>query len=243
MEPTPDHTRTRRRELAAGIGCSLLIMSVGGYLNYITPYEPGPLEDYQPWFLVFWALLYLPLLIYPIFAKWKVTRFGFSVTPYTLLASVLFAVLCASTTAAQNPAWKGALMEAFARTGEELFFRGFLYLLLLEIFVKSRRPWIWAVVGSSIAFALVHTQTFQPYYLESSQVLSPTYLAAERLFNVFLLGLVFALIRHWTKSILPGSIAHSLVQSSILALPFVLLIHAVFIGWAHLRKERVFFFS
>jgi membrane protease YdiL (CAAX protease family) len=243
MEPTPDHTRAKRRELVPGIGYSLLIMSVGGYLNYITPYEPGPADDVQPWYLLFWALLYLPLLVYPIYANWRVSRFGFSVTPYTLLASVLFAMLCGSVTATQNPAWWGALTEAFARTGEELFFRGFLYLLLLEIFVNSRRPWIWAVVGSSLAFTLVHTQAFQPYYLEASPVMSPAYLAAERLFNIFLLGALFALLRHWTKSILPGSIAHSLVQSSFLALPFVLLIYAVFIGWAHLRKERVFFFS
>jgi hypothetical protein len=65
------------------------------------------------------------------------------------------------------------------------------------------------------------------------------YLILERVFNIFLVGAFFALLRHWTQSILPGAIAHSLVKGGVFTLPFCLAIFAGIMFWAHKRGEGV----
>jgi membrane protease YdiL (CAAX protease family) len=218
-----------------------VVLAFAGFLNYTEPYSSDPVTTPILWQLILWGALYLPIVILPIVAGLKVTDFGFTLNPLLALAVSLIVTICAFWSPTAIVTWRSALIGAFARTGEEIFFRGFLFVLFSEIFRNKRRPWLWAAIVSSMLFALAHTQTFQPGYL--AQYGSPSmpvgYQIFERLLNVFGLAFTFALIRVWTHSILPGAIAHSLLAGGIATLPFVLLIYGVATFWAHRRAEPV----
>jgi membrane protease YdiL (CAAX protease family) len=219
----------------------VVILALICYLNYTEPYSNDPVTSFDFRALIFWGLLYLPVIILPIVAGRKVIEFGFTLNPFLALASLLIVAMCAYSFPTDMITWQSALIEAFARTGEEIFFRGFLFVLFTELFRNKHRPWLWAAIASSILFALAHTQTFQSGFL--AQYGSPSLPIAfqffQRFLNLFGLALVFALIRVWTHSILPGAIAHSLSKASIATLPFVLLIYGIVTLWAHWRAESV----
>src|SRR5574340_565579 len=137
--------------------------------------------------------------------------------------------------------WQSAAIEAFARTGEELFFRGFLYALLLKLFHTRKWPWLWAAVVSSILFAAVHTQGFQSTFLVSTSGITAGNNILGRLLNVFMSGLLIALLRYWSDSILPGALIHAALLGGLLTPPFTLLIYALLLAWAWIRKERDLF--
>ena len=220
---------------------AVVVLALAGYLNYTEPYSSDPVVIPTFWELILWGSLYLPIIVLPIAAGLKVTDFGFTLNPFLALVVCLIVATCAFANLPAMVTWRSALIEAFARTGEEIFFRGFLFVLFSELFQSKRKPWLWAIIASSILFALVHTQTFQPGYL--AQYGSPSmpvgYQIVERLLNVFSLALAFALIRVWLHSILPGAIVHSLSIGGIATLPFVLLIYGVATIWAHWRNETV----
>jgi membrane protease YdiL (CAAX protease family) len=235
------HDVSQDRWELIGIGYVLLILVIAGYVNYTEPYEPKAAVTPALDAILLWASLYIPLLVFPIAAKWEVRDFGFSINPAVILISLLLSGICAYSTQMITTTWYGALSEAFARTGEELFFRGFLFLLLLKIFGKKRRPWLWATLCSALGFTLIHTQTFQADVIAQLGPGPVAFVVAQRLFNIFLPGVALALLRHWTKSILPGSIIHSMAYGGIGTLPFVLIIYAIITYWAYGRKENVVF--
>lgn len=220
-----------------------ILLALICYLNYTEPYSSGPVTTPILWQLILWGLLYIPVIVLPIVAHWKVTNFGFTLSLNLGLAIILVTTLCAGITNMIEISWRSSILEAFARTGEEVFFRGFLFDLFIRLFSSKRRPWLWAAFASSLLFALAHTQTFQQSYLSQygSPFASAIYQVVERLLNVFGIGLVLALLRVWTRSILPGAIAHSIIKSNILALPFVLVIYGFAIFWAYRRGEQVTF--
>jgi membrane protease YdiL (CAAX protease family) len=230
------------RWVLVGISYTFLVVIIGGYVNYTFQYSSDPVDSPTFFQLWIWSLLYIPFLVFPFMAKWEVKNFGFSINPVLLFISIFIILLCGLTTLSSgNTAWLGGLVEAYARTGEEAFFRGFVFLLLLKICKNKRRPWIWAAVFSSLIFTLVHTQTFQPGYFPESMIGYRPYLILERMVNVFIAGFVLALLRHWTNSVLPGSIIHSLTQGGLISLPFVLLIYTFVVFWGITRKEKVIF--
>ena len=235
--------RTKNSEsrwLGVGVGYTLLLMLVGGYLNYTQPYDANPVISPSIYQVLLWVMCYVPLFIFPMLAKWEINELGFSITPISLVVSAFFAVLCGALLIKLTTSWIGAVAEAFGRTGEEVFFRGFLFLLLLRIFTKRRWPWLWTAIGSALLFTLVHTQTFQPDYYITYSTGSVAFTILQRLLNLFLVGIALALLRYWTKSILPGSIVHSVLQGGPLTLPFAVLIYGAIIGWASIKKEKVF---
>ncbi|UNC93883.1 CPBP family intramembrane glutamic endopeptidase [Candidatus Contubernalis alkalaceticus] len=116
------------------------------------------------------------------------------------------------------------MIQVFARTGEELFFRGFLYTLIIKIFKHENKPWLWAIFLSSLLFALVHTQTFLPEY-------------GTNMTTIFMIGYVLALLRKWTNSILPAIMIHVFVQSNILGVIFSVIIYYLFISISYMKKE------
>ena len=226
----------------AGLYAAILL-AIGGYLNYTEPYSSGPVTTPILWQLIFWASLYLPVIVLPIAARWKVSDFGFALSPNLTIAALMVTLFCATITNAIAATWGSGIMEALARTGEEVFFRGFLITFFIRLFYNKRRPWLWAAIISSILFALMHTQTFQQSYLSTygSPYDPVIFTIIQRLLNVFGMGLVLALLRVWTRSILPGAIAHSIISSNILALPFVLVIYGLITFWAYRRGEQVTF--
>ncbi len=226
--------------LMIGASYAILVMMVGAYFNYTIPYDPEPGTAVSFYQAMFWIMLYIPLFVFPVFAKWEITGFGFSVTPTSIVVSLLFSAFCSPLPIEMTNSWFGAMAEAFARTGEELFFRGFVFLLLLKIFENKRRPWLWATGISSILFSLVHTQTFQPAFFTTQGSNLVAFTIIQRLFNVFLIGFGLALLRYWSKSILPGSIVHSFLNGGPFTIPFSILINAALIAWARTRNEQVF---
>ena len=231
MYQTIDASDSNKNQwIILGWGYVFLFTTIAAYLNYIQPYDPTPTGYPGFGLILLWTGLYLPLLL-PVLAHWEVKHFGFSVNPTLILASVLITGICAAIPSG-GISWLSGLSEAFARTGEEFFFRGFVFLLLLKMFEKKKNPWIWAVMGSSIVFTLVHTQFLRVDSVATSQIVS-------RFVGLFISAVVLAAIRHWTKSILPGSIAHGSANGGILTLPFVLLIYAIITYWAYARKENV----
>jgi len=226
------------RDLVVGILYAVSVVGVGAYLNYVLPYDTDPVISPSITMLFVWLLLYAPLVLFTRTADWKIEDFGFSVNSRAGFASILVLALCAVPAFIGMVPWRGAFIEAFARTGEEVFFRGFLFLLVLKVFSGKARPGMWAVLISASVFALVHTQVFQTSFFEHSSM-SRSFLIVQRLLNVFLFGVIFALVRHWTQSILPGVIVHSLIKGGLIALLFCLLIYAGLVFWAHKRGENV----
>jgi len=49
--------------------------------NYLLPYSPGPDKSPALWMYLLWGSLYLPVIVLPLTARWKVTEFGFTLSP------------------------------------------------------------------------------------------------------------------------------------------------------------------
>ena len=120
--------------------------------------------------------------------------------------------------------WEYSLIEAFARTGEELYFRGFTYLLVLRMF-KHKKNWLWAVILSSLAFTLVHSQIFPPEYRTS-------------FFQVFITALFLAYLRHLTDSLLPGVTIHCFLKGGLSTVLFGWGLYAMFVVVSYFKDGK-----
>lgn len=213
------------------------LIALGTFLNYIMPYDPEPVTVPPITYIIFWALLYVPLILFAGLLGWEVREFGFSLNGRLALTMLITIPMCALIGRVLQVR-QGAL-EAIARTGEEIFFRGFLFLLLLKVFEGRARPSLWAISLTALIFALVHTQTFQRSFLLDYGSGPTAYRILERMFNLFLLGILFALLRHWTQSILPAVAIHTALQGGAQAMVFGLIIYSLITLWAFGRGEKV----
>ena len=224
---------------------AVVVVLLGAYANYSQSYSPDPVTTLDIRQLLLWGLTYVPVIFLPLITTanaakpWRVTDFGFTLN----ITMALVSVVCVLLVALKTPpiTWTSAILEAFARTGEEVFFRGFLLALFTRLFSQRRHPRRWAILLSALVFTLMHTQTFRPEFRDwyGSPLTPVTNRIIERLFNLFFFALVFALLCAWTRSVLPTAILHGVLNSSILTLPFVLLIYGLITFWAHKRGEQV----
>jgi membrane protease YdiL (CAAX protease family) len=204
----------------------LVILLVGALGNYYG-FKSLALD------LAFWTALYLPALFFPRYAGWKVTQLGFAVNLRMLLVSALLLMVVWNPiqVALQNfrpDQLPAILLQTYARTGEELFFRGFIFLYALQIFRSQKWPALWAVGLSTLCFTWVHTQTLLP--------------GAQTDINaVILFALVLGLLRAWTVSILPGIIAHLVLNGAPAGILMGGVVYVVFALWANQRGESPFF--
>lgn len=129
-----------KKSITIGILYAALIFALGAYFNYVMPYDANPVTSPGTTHLLLWFLLYVPLGLFTAIAGWKIQDFGFSVNHRISFALLPVLFLCAPIVLSFAVPWQSALIEAFARTGEEVFFRGFLFLLLLKIFREKARP-------------------------------------------------------------------------------------------------------
>lgn len=180
-----------------GIIYIVFLTILGGIINYFT-WKEGSVTGINYIYILIWIALYLPILVFRKYAQWKITEFGFSVNYRLLILFLIFLYFIFRFIESISFSFENIqiiFMETFARTGEELFYRGFVYTLILKLFKDKRKPWIWAVLLSSASFTLIHTQIFLPEYY-------------SRIVDIFGLAVLLALFRHWTKSILPGMLIH-----------------------------------
>lgn len=206
----------------------LLIVGIGNYYTW----SDGAVESINLLFLLGWIALYVPCFISHKYDHWEIKEFGFIVNYKTLLFLTIFLIILFSNKGmplVRNS--KSVFLEIFSRAGEELFFRGFLYALFLKIFKNQKKPWIWAVILSSILFATVHTQTLLHEY-------------SSNMFDIFMIGFFLALLRKCTESILPCMLIHILIKSfDVLSCILGIVLYFVFVLIAYLKKEKVLQFK
>ena len=107
------------------------------------------------------ALLAYPLMWGPVFVARhtqgrKLTEYGFGLNVKALVGAAVTAIFLLAWPWSNNSFAK-SLLEAYARTSEELLFRGFLIGELVRLLENSHRKNIWAAIVSSVVFAGMHT--------------------------------------------------------------------------------------
>lgn len=214
-----------------GIIYALVITIIGGIANYFTWH--GEFSSVVLGILVFsfaiilWVALYFPMYIFVKKAKWQIYEFGFVINKRLIILSVIFIVFFIykvefSFTLTNFPILS---LVAFARVGEEIFYRGFIYALVLKLLKSEKNSWLWAVLISSFMFAVMHTQTFLP-----SNTLS--------MFSIFLTALILGLFRAWSGSILLGSIIHCFASGGYICMISGMIIYLIIYIIGHLTKRR-----
>ena len=215
-----------------------VIAVCGAVLNAVTDYDPDTPGGLPMWAGVWWGLLYVPVLVWTPVFRWPLKDMGLGLTPWALVTAVLMVGLCGGITGLKAGfSFLDASVQAYARVGEEVFFRGFLYALLLRVASGHKRPWIWAVVGSTVAFTAVHTTAFRPEYIASMGDQPAGWIIVDRFLNVLEASLLFGLIRAGTHSIWPSALVHSLSGGGVLAVPAALLLLLAGWLWGRARGE------
>ena len=232
-----DLPRAFRYAVAYGV-----IVTIGvAIANFSAPYDPGSPTRLEPTALFLWLALYLPALMLPSIYGWQLRDFGWGLGAVGLAVSVAVVGLCGGLT--RLKAGFGipeAAIEAMARTGEEVFSRGFVYFLVERACRNWRYPWIWAVIGSSLLFTAMHTTSFNAVFMVGREGTPVAYVIAERFASVFIGAMMLGILRASTGSIIPGAFVHAITSGGVLAAPFVLLIVAGMTLWGHRRGEPLF---
>lgn len=221
------------------IWLAFLILGVSAVANFRTPYESSTTSSPTISQILLQGLLFVPFFVFALFRDWNFKEFGFLLNPRAALSALLIVgVLVPSFLNYYNYPLIG-VVEGFARFGEELFFRGFLFVLVAVLFRGRSKPWLWATIISSACFALVHTQVFQPTYFSAIANGTRFFLVAQRLVNVFLAGMALALLRHWSRSLLPPIVVHTALNGGLIAIAVGVVMFGAFLVWAIVRNERV----
>ncbi len=177
--------------------------------------------------IAMWIALYIPVPVLMTKADWKISDFGFVINKGTVIASLALGALMLI-----RLGWtfrvdliQYTIIEAFARVGEELFFRGFIFTLALKLLKGKENSVLWAILISSVLFAIVHTQTFLP-----SNHLT--------MIDIFISGLIMVIIRYFTGSILPGIITHLAGNTGVLGMGLGILIYCMVIIVVSVRRKK-----
>lgn len=215
------------RSLLIGIIYVIFICSLAGIVNYYNKElaDLGWISTPLPYAV--WTLLYLPLVYFTIKRKWRIKDFGFKLNVESIILSIIiivFFVFFKTETIKNNLSFTKIISEAFARTGEEVFFRGFVYLLIIKLFSDKKHISVWAIILSSIIFTVVHTQPGREF-------------VGLSLF-ISVVGLL-AIPRWLTNSILPCVVIHLLMNSSLITALIGIMIFLIIIFIGLIRGENV----
>jgi membrane protease YdiL (CAAX protease family) len=166
--------------------------------------------------IMMWIAFYVPMYIFIKRDAWEIRDFGFVINKRLIILSVVLVlfIMTKLKLSFSFVFFYMILLEAIARTGEELFYRGFIYSFVLKLLNKKQNSWLWAVVISSLLFAIVHTQTFLP----DNSLNIP---------SIFISALLLGLLRHWTNSILPGVIIHTVSNGGLLCMLIGILVYLI----------------
>jgi membrane protease YdiL (CAAX protease family) len=210
---------------SSAVFAAIFLLSAA-YLNYrfTNAFELGPVAIIAA--CILWISAYLPAVALPLLAGWNDKHVGFRLGWNAVLISIGFIAFLVLFPQTRLLGWSKVTTEAFARTGEEVFFRGFLFTLIWRLAEKKPRPWVWAIVGSSLAFMIVHTQTFQPGGILEHGVFQ----VVSRLINLFVFSAILSYVRWRTDSVLPGAVVHSTFNGGLATIPFVVVLYLI--GWA-----------
>lgn len=213
-----------------GIAYTLILIVFGAIMNYFTWSRDGEVTTSLLLLLAaVVVLLYLPFFVFVQVGDWQIKEFGFVANGATIVITILaLAVALFMSLASIGTDFQTSLIEAVARTGEELFFRGFVYALAIRILAqrKSKRTAVWAVLISSVAFTAVHTQAFLPD-------------ATDPMLTIFFFALFLGFLRHLTSSLLPGTILHLIFNTGdMVAVLLGCVIYGLFVFWSYRKGEH-----
>jgi len=211
---------------------TLALLIAGAVINYLTwSNDKDTANGFLVLLFVIVVLLYLPFVLLTRYADWQFKEFGLVVNGGTfLIALLLTALSLLVTVTGAGTGFLTSLQEAIIRTGEELFFRGFFYALVIRIFANQKKIYthLWAIMLSSLVFAVIHTQTFLPA-------------SNDTMLSILLFSLFLGLVRSLTGSILPGIILHLLFNTqTIVSVALGCVIYGLFVFWAYQKGEDVF---
>ncbi len=206
----------------------IIIAAIANYFTWDTVYESAIVNAFLLVLTIaMWIALYIPVPVLMIKADWKISDFGFVINKSTFIASLAVGALMFI-----RLGWtfrfdliQYTIIEAFARVGEELFFRGFIFTLALKLLKGKENSVLWAILISSVLFAIVHTQTFLP-----SNHLT--------MIDIFISGLIMVIIRYFTGSILPGIITHLAGNAGVLGMVFGILIYCIVIIVVRVSRKK-----
>lgn len=201
-----------------GMAYIISITVIGAIANYFTWHRQFSSAVIETTLFIFeiiiWIALYVPMYVFMRRDAWKIEDFGFAANKRLTVVSVILVLLIIIRLKADFSFNHMIFFEAFARTGEELFYRGYIYGLVIKLSKRKENSWKWAVLISSFFFAIMHTQTFLP----GNPLSMP---------DIFITALILGLFRHWTASILPGIIIHCATNGGILCMFIGILIYLV----------------
>lgn len=158
------------------------------------------------WFFV--LLFFLPLFLFMDSSDFTLAELGFKFSWKSVIITfciVLTLSIATRFNAVAELTFGSRIFEGIARTGEELFFRGFLYLIILRIFKDEKHKNASAMILSSLIFTIAHTEIFLGTY---------HFGFFNMFFNTFI---TFAIIRHFSKSILPVVAIHTFMNGGIVS--------------------------
>lgn len=232
-------TLDKPRDRTLWLTYAVLAILAFAVVNATTPYEPGIPNEASPIFVILLVLLYLPLIAFSRFQNWHINDFGLQLNPLSLVIAVLIGAICSSTIGYKDgfQLFDG-VGEATLRSGEEVFFRGFVYSLVLAFAERRKHAWAWATFMSALLFAAVHTSSFRQEYLSTGGTTAPWLFIMERLINVFLIGICMGLMRAGTGSIIPAIVSHSIAGGGVIALPAVAALLVAMYLWSIARREH-----
>lgn len=212
-----------------GISYIAIITIIAAVSNYFTWHsEFSPLLGIMVFIIgiMLWIALYAPMYVFIKRDAWRIRDFGFVVNKRVIIISIILVLfIITKLKLGFSFVFIGyILLEAFARIGEEVFYRGFIYTFFLKLFNRKQNSWIWAVLISSLMFAVIHTQTFLPDNHLNIQ-------------TIFLNALILGLLRVWTDSILLGIIIHCVSNGGILCMLAGILVYVAIIMITYFRKK------
>ena len=232
-------SNSEKRHNAIGLAfllCFTLIGAIGNNLNTTMQTQVAP-EKNALIPLLFWIaiiLLYLPVYFFLFHSSrqwnWSLDEWGFGLSKHSWFgigAAILIllwvwlpipGILEGET---GDLGLSRILIETYTRMGEELLYRGFALVLFRRIFAKSRFKSGWAVILSSLLFALGHTH-FQP----------------SAILNLFLGGAIpLATLTILTRSISFALVIHAIAGGGPVAGVYAALFFAV-IAWLNRKNLR-----
>lgn len=158
--------------------------------------------------VTFILLFFLPVAIFNGSKEFTLAELGFKFNWRSMMISFCI-ILVLSIATIQNTDFEFKLgfsiVEGIARTGEEFFFRGFIYLIILRIFKERKNKNIIAMVLSSMIFTVAHTEIFLGTY---------HFGFFNMFFNTFI---TFAILRHYSKTLLPVVTFHTYMNGGLIS--------------------------
>lgn len=217
------------KSIKVGIVYSIFVLVLSTCVTLFMNYYG---EDYQELGnvinFIFILLFFIPLLIFKDNSDYMLEKLGFKVSWESVIITFCIVLLLSIATGFNSTTELtigSKIIEGIARTGEEFFFRGFIYLIILRLFKNEKHKNVSAMILSSLIFTIAHTEIFLGTY---------HFGFFNMFFNTFI---TFAVIRHFSKSLLPVVAIHTFMNGGIVSCIIGIMITSVVIYASHTNEK------